>query len=233
MGRGVEAMAKGVEAMAKSKDWQREVEKVLHYPTYYYQSFRLLDGDLLTAREQRQELRRLLAVANKRQKRLRESRAFKDSYAARRTLPKMSELRTDRDVSRALADVALFIRSRRSTVSGATAYRAEVAATLGKTFAGVAEVNFDDPDFKWKAFGRYMQQMKKSGKAHEGADSEKAVQMYFIARKIGLTPAGLRDNYNEFLSRQDEMLALYNNNPFGRRNTSGADMLARLDSLQR
>lgn len=219
--------------MAKSKDWQREVDKVLHYPTYYYQSFRLLDGDLLSAREQRAELRRLLAVANKRQKRLQASKEFSESYAARTRLPKMSELRTEREVSRALADVALFIRSRRSTVGGARAYQSEVHETLKETFAGMPEVDFDNPDFNWKAFGRYMQQMKKSGKAHEGADSEKAVQMYFIARKIGLTPAGLRDNYDAFLSRQDELLALYDSNPFGRRNTSGADMLARLDSLQR
>lgn len=219
--------------MAKNKDWQREVEKVLHYPTYYYQSFRLLDGDLLTPKEQRSELRRLLAVANKRQKRLQQSDEFSESYAARVNLPRMADLRTERDVSRALADVALFIRSRRSTVGGAKAYQSEVRETLRETFADMPEVDFDNPDFNWAQFGRYMQQMKKSGKAHEGADSEKAVQMYFIARKIGLTPAGLRDNYDAFLSKQDELLALYDNNPFGRRNTSGADMLARLDSLQR
>lgn len=219
--------------MAKSKDWQREVEKVLHYPTYYYQSFRLLDGDLLTPKEQRSELRRLLAVANKRQKRLRQSAEFSESYAARVNLPKMQDLRTERDVSRALADVALFIRSRRSTVGGATAYQAEVRDTLRETFAGMPEVDFDNPDFNWKAFGRYMQEMKKAGKANEGDESEKAVQMYFIARKIGLTAAGLRDNYDEFLARQDQLKALYENNPFGRRNTSGAAMLERLDSLQR
>lgn len=219
--------------MAKSKDWQREVEKVLHYPTYYYQSFRLLDGDLLTPKEQRQELRRLLAVANKRQKRLLQSEEFSESYAARVNLPKMRDLRTERDVSRALADVALFIRSRRSTVGGATAYQSEVRESLRETFADMPEVDFDNPDFNWKQFGRFMQQMKKAGKAHEGADSEKAVQMYFIARKVGLTPAGLRDNYDKFLERQEELQALYENNPFGRRNTSGAAMLERLDSLQR
>lgn len=219
--------------MAKAKDWQREVEKVLHYPTYYYQSFRLLDSDLLTAQEQRSELRRLLAVANKRQRRLQQSSEFSESYAARVKLPRMKDLRTERDVSRALADVALFIRSRRSTVGGATAYQAEVRESLRETFADMPEVDFDNPDFNWTQFGRYMQQMKKAGKAHEGADSEKAVQMYFIARKVGLTPAGLRDNYDKFLERQDELKALYDDNPFGRRNTSGAAMLERLDSLQR
>ena len=224
---------KGVEAMAKSKDWQREVEKVLHYPTYYYQSFRLLDGDLLTPKEQRQELRRLLAVANKRQKRLQASKEFSESYAARVRLPRMAELRTERDVSRALADVALFIRSRRSTIGGATAYQAEVRETLKITFADMPEVDFSEEGFNWEQFGRYMQQMKKAGKAHEGADSEKAIRMYFIARKVGLTPAGLRDNYEKFLDRQDALLQLYNDNPFGRRNTSGEAMLARLDNLQR
>lgn len=219
--------------MAKSRDWQREVEKVLHYPTYYYQSFRLLDGDLLTAQEQRAELRRLLAVANKRQKRLQQSEEFSESYAARVVLPKMRDLRTERDVSRALADVALFIRSRRSTVGGAAAYQSEVRESLRETFADMPEVDFDNPDFNWTQFGRFMQQLKKAGKAHEGADSEKAVQMYFIARKVGLTPAGLRDNYDKFLERQDELKSLYENNPFGRRNTSGAAMLERLDSLQR
>ena len=220
-------------AMAKSKDWQREVEKVLRYPTYYYQSFRLLDGDLLTPKEQRHELRRLLAVANKRQKRLQQSEEFSESYAARVNLPKMRDLRTERDVSRALADVALFIRSRRSTVGGAAAYQSEVRETLRETFADMPEVNFDDPDFDWTEFGRYMQQMKKAGLAHEGAESEKAVQMYFIARKVGLTPAGLRDNYEKFVARQDELMQLYDDNPFGRRNTSGNAMLARLDSLHK
>lgn len=219
--------------MAKSKDWQREVEKVLHYPTYYYQSFRLLDGDLLTAQEQRAELRRLLAVANKRQKRLQQSKEFSESYAARVNLPKMRDLRTEREVSRALADVALFIRSRRSTVGGAAAYQSEVRATLRETFAGMPEVNFDDPDFNWKEFGQFMQEMKKAGKANEGDDSGRAVRMYFIARKVGLTAAGLRDNYDEFLARQDQLMALYENNPFGRRNISGEAMLKRLDSLQR
>lgn len=219
--------------MAKSKDWQREVEKVLHYPTYYYQSFRLLDGDLLTAQEQRAELRRLLAVANKRQRRLQQSPEFSKSYAARVKLPQMKDLRTERDVSRALADVALFIRSRRSTVGGATAYQQEVRDSLRETFADMPEVDFDNPDFNWTQFGRFMQQMKKAGKAHEGADSEKAVQMFFIARKVGLTPAGLRDNYDKFLERQEDLKDLYENNPFGRRNTSGEAMLERLDSLQR
>ena len=218
--------------MAKNKDWQREVEKVLHYPTYYYQSFRLLDGDLLTPKEQRQELRRLLAVANKRQKRLQQSK-FAESYAARTRLPRMSELQTERDVSRALADVALFIRSRRSTVGGAAAYQAEVRETLQATFAGMAEVDFTDPDFNWEEFGRYMQDMKKSGKAKEGDNSNRAVLMYFIAKKVGLTMKGLKENYDQFLERQDQLIQLYYNNPFGRRNTSGAAMMARLDNLQR
>lgn len=213
-------------------DWARKAEGAFAYPTYYYLSYRLLDGDLLTAHEQRAELSRLLSVARKRQARLRESE-FKDSWAARVELPKMKNLKSERDVSRALADVALLIRSRRSTVGGARAYREEVSETLQETFADVSEVDFTAPDFNWKQFGKFMQEMKRSGKAKEGADSEKAVRMYFIARKIGLTPAGLRDNYDEFLQRQDEMLQLYNDNPYGRHNTSGAAMLARLDDLSK
>ena len=54
-----------------------------------------------------------------------------------------------------------------------------------------------------------MQEMKRQGKAHEGADSERAVRMFFIARKVGLTPAGLRDNYDAFLARQEELQQLY------------------------
>lgn len=217
--------------MAKKEvDWARKAESAFKYPTFYYQSFRLLDGDLLTEREQRKELSRLLSVARKRQARLRQTE-FSESWAARTDLPRMKDLKSARDVSRALADVAMLIRSRRSTVGGARAYQAEVSETLQATFAEVAEVDFTAPDFNWKQFGAFMQQMKKSGKAKEGADSERAVRMYFIARKIGLTPAGLRDNYEAFVERQQEMLQLYNDNPYGRRNTSGAAMLERLDNL--
>lgn len=218
--------------MARNRDYQAEAERVLKYPTYYYQTFRLLDGDLLSAQEQRRELSRLLSVARKRQQRLQRSE-FAEGYFANMPLPKVRDLQSERDVSRALADVALMLRSRQSLVQGARAYQEEVRETLRETFADMPEVDFDKPDFNWKQFGRFMQQMKKAGKASEGADSARAVRMYFIARKIGLTPAGLRDNYDEFLQRQEQMQQLYESNPFGRRSTSGADMLARLDSLTR
>lgn len=218
--------------MAKTIDWARRAESAFKYPTFYYQSFRLLDGDLLTAQEQRQELSRLLSIARKRQRRLQKSE-FSESWAARVDLPRMKDLKTPREVSRALADIAMLIRSRRSTVSGERAYQAEVSETLKATFSDVAEVDFTAPEFNWKQFGQFMQQMKKSGKAKEGADSARVVRMYFVARKIGLTPAGLRDNYEEFVKRQDEMLQLYRQNPYGRRNTSGAAMLERLDKLSK
>lgn len=221
--------------MAKIKakiDYQREAEKVLAYPTYYYQSFRLLDGDMLTPQDQRKELLRLLSVARKRQARLLQSE-FAESYAARQKLPKMSELKSERQVSQALADVALMLRSRRSLVSGARAYEAEVQSTLKAHFADVHEVDFESESFSWRQFGRYMQDMKRRGKAKEGFDSDQAVRMFFLARGVGLTPAGLRDNYDKFLERQEELQALYNDNPYGRRNTSGAQMLERLDELSR
>lgn len=216
----------------KKSDAQRQAESVLRYPSYYYLPFNLIESDALSAQEQLAELRRLLPTARKRQQRLRQSE-FKDISTATMQLPRLKNLRTPREVSKALADVALFIKSRRSLVTGAREYQQDVIETLQETFSGVAEVDFTDKGFNWKQFGRYMQQMKRLGKAHEGADSERAVRMYFVARKIGLTPAGLRDNYDEFLARQDELMQLYNNNPYGRANTSGEQMLARLDQLRR
>lgn len=204
---------------------------VLKYPTFYYLPYQLLDGDVLTEREQREELSRLLSIARKRQRRLQQSE-FSDSYNARVHLPSMKELRSSRDVSRALADVALFIRARTGSVTGAREYRAEVVETLQTTFEGVAEVDFTDPGFNWKMFGQYMRDMKRAGKANEGADSERAVRMFFIGRKVGLTAKGLRENYDAFLQRQDELAALAANNPYGRTNISGANMLARLDAIR-
>ena len=211
--------------------YQRELEKAFSYPSYYYLSFQLLEGDLLTPAEQRAELKHLLSVARSRQVLLRKSE-FANSPRAKQNLPKLSMLKNDRDVSNALAEVATFISSRRSTVEGARMYREDVMSTLNRTFAEDSEVDFSDPNFNWKAFGRYMQDMRRLGKTNEGGDSERAVRMYFIAKGTGLTPAGLRDNYEEFLARQDELKALYENNPYGRRNISGEHMLQRLDELK-
>ena len=216
----------------KRRDAQHQAESVLKYPSYYYLPFNLLETDVFSTQEQLTELKRLLPIARKRQSRLRQSE-FSDTYAATVKLPKLRELSTGRDVSKALADVAHFIKSRTSLVSGAREYREDVTETLQETFAGVAEVDFTDEGFNWKAFGRFMQEMKRQGKAHEGADSERAVRMYFIARKVGLTPAGLRDNYEAFLERQSELRQLYEHNPYGRRNVSGETMLRRLDEMRK
>ena len=210
---------------------KKQAESVLSYPGYYYLPQELLEGDILTPQEQLAELRKLLPVARKRQRRLRSSE-FSESYAAQVQLPSLKEIKTDRDISKALSDVALFIRSRRSLVTGAREYRAETVKTLKERFKGAVEVDFEDEGFNWKQFGRYMYDMKRRGKAHEGADSETAVRMFFVAKKVGLTPAGLRDNYDKFLARQDELQQLYENNPFGRRNVSGERMLKRLDELR-
>ena len=215
-----------------AKDVQKQAESVLKYPGYYYLPFNLKDSDILTPEEQLSELRRLLPIARKRQSRLQKS-AYADTYAAKVQLPRIKNLRTSRDVSNALTEVANFIKSRRSLVTGAREYQQDVAETLQSTFADVAEVDFTDESFNWKQFGTFMQQMKRLGKAHEGVDSERAVRMYFIARKVGLTPAGLRDNYEKFLERQAELRELYDNNPYGRRNVSGENMLQRLEQMRR
>ena len=216
--------------MAKKIDMQREVEKAFNYPSYYYLRQPLLDGDLLTPEEQREELRHLLRVAHARQQHLRRSR-FADREAAQTRLPSMKSLTTSRAIANALADVSLFIRSRRSTVRGAEQYEAEIRESLSATFRNNPEVNFNDPNFNWEQFGRYMWDLKKAGKASEGQASQQAVKMYFLARGVGLTAAGLRDNYEKFLDREAELRALYKENPYGRRNTSGAKMLERLDNM--
>lgn len=211
--------------------YQRELEKAYNYPSYYYLPHQLLEGDLLTPEEQREELRHLLSVARSRQTQLRKSE-FANEALAKKTLPKISQLKTNREISYALADVARFIHSRLSTVVGARMYNDDIVSTLNKTFRADDTVDFSNPNFNWKQFSRYMEQMRKLGKADEGAASEQAIKMYFLARGVGLTPAGLRDNYEEFVQRQGELRKLYEDNPYGRRNTSGEKMLARLDDLK-
>ena len=148
-------------------------------------------------------------------------------------LPKMSELKTPRAISGALADVALFIRSRRSTVRGAEQYEAEIVETLSKTFKENTEVDFSDPNFPWQKFGQYMWDLKKAGKASPGQASAQAVRLFFLAKGTGLTLRGLQDNYEKFQAKEDELRALYKDNPFGKRLTSGDNMLNRLYMLNK
>ena len=115
--------------MSRKGDAQHQAESVLRYPSYYYLPFNLLETDIFTATEQYMELKRLLPIARKRQARLRQSE-FSDTYAATVKLPALKEMHTVRDVSKALADVAHFIKSRRSLVSGAREYQKDVADTL-------------------------------------------------------------------------------------------------------
>ena len=213
-------------------DMQKEVEKAFSYPSYYYYKQPLLDGDMLTPEEQRQELRHLLKVARSRQAHLRKSR-FAGREAATMQLPKMSELKTPRAISGALADVALFIRSRRSTVRGAEQYEAEIVETLSKTFKENTEVDFSDPNFPWQKFGQYMWDLKKAGKASPGQASAQAVRLFFLAKGTGLTLRGLQDNYEKFQAKEEELRALYKDNPFGKRLTSGDNMLNRLYMLNK
>lgn len=191
---------------------------VLAYPMLYYTPYMLQDAKVIDPLKQRAELTRLVAIARKRQARLRASE-FSESYAATVTIPKMSEIPmpgtpgANRAIARALADVALFIRARSSTVSGAREQVSERVQTLEQTFApGIAEGNelidfrsFNEKD--WRDFGSYMWALKRDGRTSEGADSERAVRTYFEVRRLGGTVKAAKDAYEKWAQESDKLLS--------------------------
>lgn len=211
-----------------SKRIKADPGAVLTYEPYRYLPY-YLDTDDLSEAQKRAEYSRLRAIAVKRQQRMQGSE-LAGSRFARESLPKLKELTSSAALNQQLARMAQILRSRSSTITGAREQIAERVEALQETFADDPRVDFENfsPD-DWAKFGAYMKTMKARGYADKGADSGRAVKMYFLAKDARLTTHGLIVNYEEFTERQAELENYADAGPSGRAR-SAAYILGQLDN---
>lgn len=211
-----------------SKRIKADPGAVLAYEPHRYLPY-YLDTDDLSEAEKRAEYSRLRAIAVKRQQRMKHTE-LADSRFARESLPKLKELTSTRALNEQLARMAMMLRSRSSTITGAREQISERVAALQETFADDPRVDFTNFTMDdWQRFGAYMKTMKARGYADQGADSERAVKMYFLSKDAKLTTHGLIEKYDEFVERQSQLENYADEGPSGRAR-SAAYILSQLDS---
>ena len=176
----------------------RAVKNVLKYPYINYTPYGLNTANIMSAEEIAAEYTRLRAIANKRLRRLSEA-GFETAAAFYHPqgFPKLSELTTLRARANALSDVANFIRSRGSTVTGQREMMNERLKTLITHFPEIDWTQIDMRDFF-----DFMTHYHKSG--HDNIiPSDETVEIYAIAKRKHMTTASLKRELAEWTGNRD------------------------------
>ena len=165
----------------------------LAFPSAVYNPLGLKN---LEAADVRKEYSRLRAIAQKRVKRL-ESSEWGDSRYTRRLpeLPKVRDL-TDAQLRAHTSDLARWIMSRTSSVSGLNRARIEAVGKLNERYP---ELRGKITVKNWRQFGEFMEYARI---VHQGRmyDSERVAEFY--AKSEGLGTDDLLDEFDKWMEER-------------------------------
>ena len=176
-------------------------------------------AEVFTPQEARAEYARLRKIANRRLERLgasefKNERAYKNWSSGFEALPPAIP---ERDVRKALFDVARFVNLKTSSISGARAAREKFVATMQKrkysfiTMANAAQ------------FGDYMKEVKKH-EEYSGYDSKRVVALYHTAKLKRVDPESLAKDFKYWIEHDAELEAA----PRAPKTVTGDEFLALL-----
>lgn len=165
----------------------------LAFPSAVYNPLGLKN---LEASDVRKEYSRLRAIAQKRVKRL-EASEWGDTRYTRRLpeLPKVREL-TDAQLRARTSDLARWIMSRTSSVSGLNRARREAVATIDERYPKLrGKITVEN----WRQFGEFMEYART---VHQGRmyDSERVAEFY--TKNEGLDADDLLDEFDQWMKDQ-------------------------------
>lgn len=186
---------------------------------YSYFTYTPAGIDTLTPQEIRAEYSRLRAIAQKRIKRL-QAAGFRTPNV---NLPFVKGL-TPGQLANALADVAIFIRARGSTVSGR---REEIAQRENTLRQHYPEIDWDDIDMD--DFFEYMEAYNDRYGNKIIYPSDEAVTLYAVAKGKGMTTASLKKDMS-FWHANREKLEAYE--PPNNRRASSTTIRNRIEGLK-
>lgn len=154
-------------------------------------------SDIFTFKEAKKEYSRLRSIANKRLQRLGKSEfagstTYKNWSAGFETLENLGK---ERDLRKALYDVARFLNTKTSTVTGARKAQSEFVKTMNEM--GYTFINRQNA----QQFGEFMREVKKHAD-YKGRDSEQLVDLYKTAKEKRIEPLSLAKNYEKWFDNE-------------------------------
>lgn len=165
----------------------------LAFPSAVYNPLGLKN---LEAADVRKEYSRLRAIAQKRVKRL-ESSEWGDTRYMRR-IPELSKVRdlTDAQLRARTSDLARWIMSRTSSVSGLNRARRMAVATIDERYPKLrGKITVEN----WRQFGEFMEYARE---VHQGRmyDSERVAEFY--TKNEGMDADDLLDEFDQWMEDQ-------------------------------
>lgn len=161
-----------------------------------------VQAENFTLSEARKEYSKLRSIARKRLERLGSSEfatgsTYKNWQAG---FEKVSELKNERDLRKALYDVSRFLNVKTGTVSGARKAQKEFVKTMN-------EMGYDWINRKnAQQFGEFMREVKKHVD-YKGRDSEQLVDLFRIAKEKRIEPISLARNYEKWFENEKKFEA--------------------------
>lgn len=179
----------------------------LAYPWEYYQPTAQRLARTLTDKQAREEYTRLRAIANKRIKRLGESE-FRNTEAYTQNMrgfPALKDIPNMGELAQQLNEVARFVSSNRSSVSG---QRDIMKRTKGALVSHGVDFVQDMTPEEYLAFMRFMDHWRDIDKGQKQRDSERVLELFFQARRLNLRPSSLLRDFNEWYNNVEELQAM-------------------------
>lgn len=171
---------------------------ILKYPGWMY-SYGIATGRL-SMDEVKIEYQRLYHALRQRQRRMAGTEFEKSKFAKRSFVP-YKQLRSESQMLEEIQSMASWARSRQSTVMGMREFQQDIESALGKY---VPEHGKDFTDFtrsNWAEFGAFMHRIHKAK-----FDSDRALKVFTVAKKAGMTGASLKKDYDYWKNHTDELI---------------------------
>lgn len=172
-------------------------------PTYesgwYTPSVILQEIEAGNERAVRKEYTRLRDISQKRLKRLAKA-GYADTETYKRNVahyPKLKDVRSRYDLAQRLSDLARFIESARSTVSGMKSSRRKALETFEEHgYDFVNKSNLDD-------FGAFMEEYRNQ-KLDQEYDSGEAADAFRVLEKQKINPETVKEDFEFWLENREE-----------------------------
>ena len=157
-------------------------------------------AEVFTPQEARAEYARLRKIANRRLERLgasefKNERAYKNWSSGFEALPPGIP---ERDIRKALFDVARYLNLKTSSISGARKAREKFVATMKKR--GYGFINMANAE----QFGDFMKEVKKH-EEYSGYDSKRVVALYHTAKQKRVDPESLAQDLKYWMEHDAEL----------------------------
>lgn len=161
-----------------------------------------VQADIFTLKEARKEYSKLRSIARKRLERMSRSEfagstTYKNWESGFETLENLGK---ERDLRKALYDVARFLNIKTSTITGARKSQAEFVKTMQEM--GYTWVNRQNA----QQFGEFMREVKKH-EDYKGRDSEQLVELFRTAKEKRIDPQSLAKNYERWFENEKKFEA--------------------------